>query len=163
MNWVFIVLRPTQEAFTHKSRRRHHYQWRAAQFRPMFGAQGLWAGRDLYRATPAVTRDIGFSGLIRRTAPFSRLLRLARVCGESTLALIHTDNVDIVKIHSLLLFMIIIREEEEEKKNTSKQSWGLYILSNNHLKCIRYLKHFQWFENISNRQKSTVGRALYQR
>jgi hypothetical protein len=24
--------------------------------------------------TPAVTRDLGFSGLIRRTAPFSRLL-----------------------------------------------------------------------------------------
>jgi hypothetical protein len=34
----------------------------------MLGAQGLWAGRDLYRATPAVTRDLGFSGLIRRTA-----------------------------------------------------------------------------------------------
>jgi hypothetical protein len=27
-------------------RRRHHYQWRAAKFRPMLGAQGLWAGRD---------------------------------------------------------------------------------------------------------------------
>jgi hypothetical protein len=46
---------------------------RAKKFRPMFGAQGLWAGKDLYRATPAVTRDLGFSGLIRRTAPFSRL------------------------------------------------------------------------------------------
>jgi hypothetical protein len=32
----------------------------------MLCAQGLWAGRDLYRATPAVTRDLGFSGLIRR-------------------------------------------------------------------------------------------------
>jgi hypothetical protein len=58
--------------------RRHHYRWRAAKFRPMLGAQGLWAGRDLYRATPAVTRGLGFSGLIRRTAPFSRLLRHAR-------------------------------------------------------------------------------------
>jgi hypothetical protein len=26
----------------------------------MLGAQGLWAGRDLYRATPAVTGDLGF-------------------------------------------------------------------------------------------------------
>jgi hypothetical protein len=43
--------------------------------------QGLWAGRDLYRATPAATRDLGISGLIRRTAPFSRLLRHARECG----------------------------------------------------------------------------------
>jgi hypothetical protein len=42
--------------------RRHHYRWRAAKFRPMLGAQGLWAGNDLYRATPAVTRDLGFSG-----------------------------------------------------------------------------------------------------
>ena len=58
--------------------RRHHCRWRAAKFRPMLGAQGLWAGRDLYRATPAVTRDLGFSGLIRRTAPFSRLLRHTR-------------------------------------------------------------------------------------
>jgi hypothetical protein len=39
--------------------RRHHCRRRAAKFRPMFGAQGLWAGRDLYHATPAVTRDLG--------------------------------------------------------------------------------------------------------
>jgi hypothetical protein len=55
--------------------RRHHCRWRAAKFRPMLGAQGLWAGKGLYRATPAVTRGLSFSGLIRRTAPFSRLLR----------------------------------------------------------------------------------------
>jgi hypothetical protein len=30
---------------------RHHYRWRAAKFRPMLDAHGLWAGRDLYRAT----------------------------------------------------------------------------------------------------------------
>jgi hypothetical protein len=58
--------------------RRHHYRRRAAKFRPMLSAQGLWAGRDLYRATPAVTRGLGFFGLIRRTAPFSRLLRHTR-------------------------------------------------------------------------------------
>jgi hypothetical protein len=44
----------------------------------MLGAQGLWAGRDLYRATSAVTRGLGFSGLIRRAAAFSRLLRHTR-------------------------------------------------------------------------------------
>jgi hypothetical protein len=47
----------------------------------MLGAQGFWARRDLYRATPAATRGLGFSGLIRRTAPFSRLLRDTTVCG----------------------------------------------------------------------------------
>jgi hypothetical protein len=53
------------------------------KFRPMLGAQGLRVGRDLYRATPAVTRGLGFSGLILTNAPFSRLLRHTRGCGES--------------------------------------------------------------------------------
>jgi hypothetical protein len=44
----------------------------------MLGAQGLWAGRDLYGVTPAVTWGLGFSCLIQRIAP--------RGCGES----IHT-------------------------------------------------------------------------
>jgi hypothetical protein len=69
----------------------HHCRWRAAKFRPMLGAQGLWAGRDLYRATPAVTRGLGFFGLMRRTAPFSRLLRHTRGCGGSILARILTN------------------------------------------------------------------------
>ena len=39
--------------------------WRRPQcwvtkFRPVFGIYGLWAGRDLYCVTPAVTRDLGF-------------------------------------------------------------------------------------------------------
>jgi hypothetical protein len=62
--------------------RRHHYQWRAAKFRRMLDIQGLWAGRDLYRATPAVTRGLG---LIWRTAPFSRPLWYTRGCGKSIL------------------------------------------------------------------------------
>jgi hypothetical protein len=70
--------------------RRHHCRWRDAKFSAILGAQGLWAGRDLYRATPAVTRDLGFSGLIRRTALFSRLLRHTRGCGESILTRILT-------------------------------------------------------------------------
>jgi hypothetical protein len=65
--------------------RRHHCRWGAAKPRPLLGAQGLWSGRDLCRATPAVTRGLGFSGLIRRTAPFSRLLRHTRGCGGSIL------------------------------------------------------------------------------
>jgi hypothetical protein len=34
--------------------RRHHYRWRAI-FMPPLGSQGVWASRDLYRATSAVT------------------------------------------------------------------------------------------------------------
>ena len=56
IDWLFTDLRPAQEFFTYM------------ETSPMLGAQGLWAGRDLYRATPAATRDLGFSGLIRRTA-----------------------------------------------------------------------------------------------
>jgi hypothetical protein len=57
---------------------------------PMLGAHGLWVGRGHYHATPAVTRDLGFYGLIRRTAPFSRLLWHTRRCGGSILTRIFT-------------------------------------------------------------------------
>jgi hypothetical protein len=72
--------------------RRHRCRWRAINFRPMLGVEGLWAGKDLYRATPAVTRGLGFSGLIRRTAPFSRLLRHTRGCGGSILTRFLTED-----------------------------------------------------------------------
>jgi hypothetical protein len=76
--------------------RRHHCRWRAAKFRPMLSAQGLWAGRDLYRATPTVTFGLGFSGLIRRTAPISCLLRHAWGCGESILTRILTGVCSVI-------------------------------------------------------------------
>jgi hypothetical protein len=81
--------------------RRHHYWWRAAKCRPLLGSQSLWAGRYLYRATPAVTRDLGFSGLIRGTAPFSRLLRPTRGCGWSILTLILTGPFPSNSLHYL--------------------------------------------------------------
>jgi hypothetical protein len=59
----------------------------------MLGAQGLWAGRDLYRATPAVTRGLGFSGLIRWSTPISRLLRHTRGFGGSILTRILTGEI----------------------------------------------------------------------
>jgi hypothetical protein len=43
---------------------------RTANFWPMLGVQGLWAGRDLYRATPTTTRDLGLYGLIRKTGTY---------------------------------------------------------------------------------------------
>jgi hypothetical protein len=98
-NWLFTVLCLAQEFFTYiageglqnlglcsalRAFERHHCRWRAAKFRPMLGAQGL------YRATPAVTRDLGFSGLIRRTAQCIRLLRHTRGCGGNILTRILT-------------------------------------------------------------------------
>jgi hypothetical protein len=73
IDWLFTVSRPAQEFFTNM------------ETSPLpvkgckIGAQGLWAGRDLYHATPTVTRDLGFSGLIRRTAPYSRLQGMWRI------------------------------------------------------------------------------------
>jgi hypothetical protein len=58
----------------------------------MLDAQGLWAGRDLYRTTPAVTQGLGFSGLIRRTVPISHLLRHTRGCRGSILTRILTGS-----------------------------------------------------------------------
>jgi hypothetical protein len=86
--WLIVVLRPLKNFSL--IWRRHHYRWRTAKFSPMLGAQGRWAERDLYRTTPAVTKGLGFSGLIRRTALFSRLVRHTRGCGESILTRILT-------------------------------------------------------------------------
>jgi hypothetical protein len=53
---------------------------------------GPLSREDLYCATPAVTWDLGFSGLIQRTAPFSGLLRHTRGCGGSILTRILTGS-----------------------------------------------------------------------
>jgi hypothetical protein len=45
----------------------HHCRWQGCKFRPMLSTQGLWAGRDLYRATPTATRDLDLYRLIGKT------------------------------------------------------------------------------------------------
>jgi hypothetical protein len=114
IDWL-IVLRPAQEYFTYIWRC-HHYRRRAAKFRRMLGTQGLWAGRDLYRATPAVTQGPRFfqshpkdrpiqSPLNTRGdgenlfwpgythgSPFSRLLWHTREYGGPILTLILTGS-----------------------------------------------------------------------
>jgi hypothetical protein len=66
IKWLFIFLSPVQETFTHM------------ETSPLpvesckFGAYSLWARRNLYRATPAWTRYLGFCGLDQMTAPFIR-------------------------------------------------------------------------------------------
>jgi hypothetical protein len=49
---------------------------RTAKFRPMLCAQGLWAGRDLYRATPILWHGASvFPVSSEGPPPFSRLIR----------------------------------------------------------------------------------------
>jgi hypothetical protein len=103
IDWLFTVLHFTLW-------RRHQCQWRAAKLRPMLG---LWAGKDLCRATSAVTRDIGFSGLIWRTAPLSRLLRHTREYGGSILTWILTGCETRRKFVTIFLFSHFINDPEE--------------------------------------------------
>ena len=56
-------------------------RWRATKLSLMLGAKDLWAGKDLCRAT-TMKRDLDFSGLTWRIAPFSRLLRHAWATGR---------------------------------------------------------------------------------
>ena len=110
--------------------RRHHCRWRAAKFRPMLGAQGLWAGRDLYCATPAVTWDLGFSGLIGRTAPFSRLLRHTRGCGGSILIRILTGRQSVV-IRNQKTTVWWSKKSDQTHEIYSIRTWNIdgYIIS----------------------------------
>jgi hypothetical protein len=82
-DWLFTVLRPAQESLSYIET--SPLPVKGYTFRPMLSDHGLWAGRDLYRSTPAVTQDLDFSCLIRRTAPFSRLVRHTKQCGGTVL------------------------------------------------------------------------------
>jgi hypothetical protein len=86
--------------------RRYHCRWTAAKYKPMLGTQGLRAGKDLYRATPAVTRGLGFSGLIQRTAPISRFLQHAWWYGGPILTQVITgwSGEDFIQIKGQVLF-----------------------------------------------------------
>jgi hypothetical protein len=86
----------------------------------MLSAHGLWAGRDLYLATPAVTRGLGFSSLIRRTAPFSRLLRHTRGCGGSNLTRILMGQEVLMKLG--INFIKILQTCEDLGENGSSTS-----------------------------------------
>jgi hypothetical protein len=112
--WLYVPLKNFSLIW-----RRHHCHEntciRAAKCRPMLGAQGLWAGKDLYHATPVVTWDLGFSGLIRRTAPFSHLLWHTKGCAGSLLPCILTGTMKIhvssqrhMKIHAGFFTLMII-------------------------------------------------------
>jgi hypothetical protein len=75
MDWLIIytALRPAQEFFTYMETSPLPVKGYKIQAFPR--RSGPLSRGDLYRVTPAVTRNLGFSGLIRRTAPIRRLLR----------------------------------------------------------------------------------------
>jgi hypothetical protein len=97
INWLFAVYVPLKNFSL--TWRRHHCRSRAAKFRPMLDAQGLQAGRDLYRVTPTMTRDLGFSGVNRRTAPFSQMKHLQED-REEMYTFFRKSNLEIVRLHN---------------------------------------------------------------
>jgi hypothetical protein len=99
----------------------------------MLGAQGLWAGRDLYRATPGVTRGFGFSGLNRRNVQFSRLLRHIHVgsihtrilTGWHSVASFDTqENVEYLSLPKSSWVKVIDKTEHDWIGIASLVSWG---------------------------------------
>jgi hypothetical protein len=67
--------------------RRHHYRVRAAKFRPRSALRAFEQGGIF--VVPHLL-GLGFSGLVRRTAQFSRLLRHTRGCWGSILTRVLT-------------------------------------------------------------------------
>ena len=59
-----------------------NFTGKGGKIRPLLGSYGLWAGRDLYRATPALTRGLGFCGLVRRTVPLPWLVQQERATAD---------------------------------------------------------------------------------
>jgi hypothetical protein len=56
MDLLFNVLRPAQKYFTYME------VLPLPVIRSMLGAKGIWAGRNIYRATPAVTQGVASEG-----------------------------------------------------------------------------------------------------
>jgi hypothetical protein len=85
--------------------RRHHCRWRLQNLGLCSAlALGPLSREGYFRATPAVTRDLVFFRLIRRTAPFSRLLRHTRGCGGPILTRILTEPLPPWRRRGILLY-----------------------------------------------------------
>jgi hypothetical protein len=83
----------------------HHYWWKGCKIEAYARHSGPWADKDLYRASPAVTRDLGFTGLIRRTAPFSHLFCHTRGRRESILTRILTGHILWENVETIFRFL----------------------------------------------------------
>jgi hypothetical protein len=118
--------------------RRHHYRWR-----------GIF-----YRATPAVTRGLGFSGLIRRIASFSRLLRLTRGCEGFIRTQILTGSVEIWKSLKFGIFILI------SIQNTFPQY--IFFLSPGHAVTIRSFEFPRLLASYnSSKNYASLGHFLF--
>jgi hypothetical protein len=91
VDYIYTILHPAKEFFTYMDM--SPLPVKGCKFKPLLNAQDFGAKRDLYRATPALTWHIGFSGLIRETVPFSRVLRHMREYGGSILALTGSSRI----------------------------------------------------------------------
>jgi hypothetical protein len=100
----------------------------------MLGGMGLWAGKDLYHATPTVTRGLGFPVTSERTPSFSRLLQKTRGCRGSILTQILTGP--------------LFRRKRKKKNPTP---WSFYLLIFEYLlknKICRLIEQQFWKWNL---------------
>ena len=71
---MYIVVRLVREYFTHIET--SPLSVKGCKNNPTLALMAFEkTGRGLYQAIPAMTRDFGLHGLIRRTTPFSHLLQ----------------------------------------------------------------------------------------
>jgi hypothetical protein len=132
--------------------RRHHCRWRASNLGLYARCSGpLSREGSLYRATPAVTRDLGFSGLIRRTAPMSRPLRHTRGCGGSILTRILSGHKGTVKqfwwwqdLQLQQKNVFDIRKKKIKKSNYEFSSVYLFLLPHAAKVVMLYLIFFKF-------------------
>jgi hypothetical protein len=79
---------------------------RAAKVRPMLALRAFDQG-GIFIVPHAVTRDLGFSGLVRRTAPFSCLLWQTREYVGSILTQIHTVHTKLKHFTNMLSYFLV--------------------------------------------------------
>jgi hypothetical protein len=70
--------------------RHHHCRWRAAKYRPMLGAQGLWAGRDYLSSHTCCNTGPQFVRFHPKDRPIQSLQRHAWGCRGPVLTRILT-------------------------------------------------------------------------
>jgi hypothetical protein len=92
--WLFPVLRPAQEFLSNIWRHRS-----AASFSSMHAQHTGPSRREIFECpTLAMTQGLVLSSLIRRTAPWNRLIRLAGKCGRPILTWILTGSHEVASL-----------------------------------------------------------------
>ena len=138
MSFVCVPLENISLIDTETSWRRHHCRRRAAKFRPMFGPPGFWDGRDHYRATSAVTRDLAFCGLIRRAGLYILIIKTLQTEKTDSIAMrltyLLTDENQYIYMYSHCIYSSFYTESIPSELKYVQIHWLLFIFTKSFLK-----------------------------